>query len=560
MIGMRIASYQVIAEIGVGGMGTVYRALDTQTNESVAIKRLKPELATPDMLERFAREGAALRQLNHPNIVKVLATLQADGNHFLVMEYLDGGSLYDTLKATPGLPVSRVLDIALDLSDALIWAHRLNIIHRDLKPANVLLADDGTPRLTDFGIAFVRSKERVTETNAIVGTLDYLSPEAFQETAVDARTDLWAFGVLLFEMLAGVRPFERPTMSQTMMAILSEAPADLEALRDDCPIALVDLIYRMLEKDKNQRIVSARAVGAELEAIMQGRGTPLRPLRQLEPATPTPAAIASLKHNLPSQTTPFVGREHEIAELLRLLDTARLITIIAPGGMGKTRLALEVGAQYIAPAAAQTFPNGVYFIELAPLTSPDFIVSTIAEAVGFQFYQGGEPKQQLLDFLREKSMVLLMDNFEHLLAGVSIVRDILQTAPQVKVIATSRERLNLSGETLFTLSGMDFPAWETPADALNYAAVKLFMQSALRVRPEFELTANDLAYVARICRLVDGLPLGIVLAATWLGMLSLAEIAAEIARSIDFLETEMRDIPERQRSIRAVFEYSWNSE
>jgi serine/threonine protein kinase len=570
LIGKR---YQLDARLGEGGMGTVFRGVDTQTHETIAIKHLKPELLAtdPQMLAGFAREAEALRQLNHPHIVKALATLEDSGQYYIILEYVSGGSLADVLRSQQTLPVSRVLDIALDLSDALIRAHRLNIIHRDLKPANVLIADDGTPRLTDFGIAFMRGKERVTETQSIVGTLDYLSPEAFQASEVDARSDLWAFGVLLFELLCGQRPFDRPTMSQTMMAILTEAPADLEALCPDCPVALVDLIYRMLEKDKQQRIPSARAVGAELENIQQGRST--ASARQIKTDdTPTPTPTPTANHNLPAQATPFVGREHEIAEVIHLLDKSRLITLLAPGGMGKTRLALEiantfVGAWHANPSTDSPLHvwrgaggemSGVYFVALAPLASADFIVSTIAEAVGFQFYQGGEPKQQLLDYFREKSMLLVMDNFEHLLEGAGIVADILAYTPQVKIIAASRECLNLSGEVLFALSGMDFPQWETPADALNYAAVKLFMQSALRVRPDFELTGGGLTYLARICRLVAGMPLGIVLAAAWLEMLTLAEIADEISKSIDFLETEMRDIPERQRSIRAVFDYSWN--
>jgi predicted ATPase len=557
--------YEMGARIGEGGMGTVYRGVDSRSREAIAIKRLKPDLVNAEMLARFTREGEALRQLNHPNIVKVLATVQDGDSHYLIMELVSGGSLSDHLQGTGSFPIERVLRIGLELSDALTRAHHLNVIHRDLKPANVLIADDGTPRLTDFGVALMTGKERITETEGIVGTLSYLSPEAFGLDGIDARADIWAFGVMLFEMLAGQRPFDRAAVTQTLMAILSDPTPDLEELRPDCPIALVDLIYRMLEKDPHQRIPSVRQVGAELENILQGRpsSTPVgvSPLQPKSPTfdTPTPSP-AAIKHNLPAQTTAFVGREDELSELARLLSDAntRLVTILAPGGMGKTRLALEVGTRYISSLQHTMFSNGVFFVSLAPLTSPDFIVSTIAESVGFQFYQGGEPKQQLLDFFREKSMLLLMDNFEHVLAGASIVSEILQTAPHVKILATSRERLNLSGETLFSLSGMDFPDWETPQDALNYSAVKLFLQSAKRVRPDFELQADNLKYVARICRLVQGMPLGILLAASWVEVLSLREIADEISKSIDFLESEARDLPERHRSIRAVFDYSWN--
>jgi serine/threonine protein kinase len=559
------ARYQLETCIGEGGMGTVFRGVDIQTQETVAIKRLKPELASAEMLERFAREGAALRQLNHPNIVKVLAALEHDDEHYLVMEYCDGGSLYDGLKATPQLPVKRTLEIALELADALSRAHHLKIIHRDLKPANVLLAHDGTPRLTDFGIAHISSEKPMTETGVAIGTLDYLCPEALNGDPVDARADLWAFGVMLFEMLTGRRPFYSENVTGILTNILVQPTPDLEALRPDAPVALVDLIYRMLEKSRDQRISSARLVAAALEAVIQQRDTPLQPIQRINLPTPTPTDPTQLKHNLPAQTTPFVGREHELEALTKLLHDPKthLITIAASGGMGKTRLALEAAEQHLAGARhalpPQEFSDGVFFVDLAPLSEASGIPQAIAEAVAYQFVQDGrEPKHQIVDFLREKHLLLLMDNYEHLLAGVSLVSDMLHAAPHVKVLVTSRERLNLNGETVFTLSGMDFPEWETPQDALEYSAVKLFMQSARRLRPDFQLEVDDLRYVARICRMVDGTPLGIVLAAAWVEMLSLPEIAREISQNLDFLEGETRDVPERHRSLRAVFDYSWN--
>jgi predicted ATPase/predicted Ser/Thr protein kinase len=559
--------------LGRGSMGDVYRATDTHTGEAVAVKALDPRVVArdPGILERFVREGEALRQLNHPNIVRMVAAVEDEGRHYLVMEYVAGGSLQDLLDAQGPLPVSDVLEIALDLADALTRAHRLGIIHRDLKPANVLLAEDGTPRLTDFGIAHVSEGPRLTQTGILMGTPDFLSPEACEGKAIDERGDIWAFGVLLFEMLTGETPFAGDTLAAKLAAILTQPVPDLGERCPDAPEALVDLIYRMLEKDRQQRIPSVRLVGAELEAILKGREVPT-PLR-LAPgesrfSTPTPDTTRP-RHNLPAQPTPFVGREAELTELARLLadPDVRLLTILGAGGMGKTRLALEAGA-----AQLGNFQHGVYFVSLAPLDSVEAIVPTTAGALGFSFYEGGEPRQQLLDYLREKNKLLIMDNFEHLLAGpepgpgdgVGLVTDILQTAPEVKILSTSRARLNVQGECLFHLAGMDVPQplpaaeAETPGDTLDYSAVKLFLQSARRVKPGFELATGDLKYVARICRLVAGMPLGILLAAAWLTMLKPAEISAEIESSLDFLETDQRDVPERQRSLRAVFDHSWN--
>jgi serine/threonine protein kinase/tetratricopeptide (TPR) repeat protein len=545
--------------LGRGGMGNVYRATDTQTGEIVAVKALNPEILArdPSLLERFVREGKALRQLNHPNIVRMVAAVEEEGHHYLVMEYVGGGSLQDLLATNERLPNERVIQIALEVADALTRAHHLGIIHRDLKPANVLLAEDGTPRLTDFGIAYIADTPHLTQTGVLVGTVDYLCPEACNGEKLDERADIWSFGVMLFQMLAGCLPFTGESLTSKLTAILTQPVPDLAQIDPNISDALADLIYRMLQKDPQQRIPSVRLVGAELEAMLKGWQvvTPSHPVSTGSRFdTPTPSAQRA-KHNLPTQLTSFVGRQAELTELARLLNdpAVRLVTILGAGGMGKTRLSLEAGA-----AQLNHYPNGVYFVPLASIDSSEAIVPATAQALGFSFYEGGEPRQQLLDYLREKSMLLILDNFEHLLSGVDLVGEILNTAPPVKILSTSRARLNVQGEQLFHLSGMDFPDWETPADAMEYSAVKLFLQSARRVRPDFELTPDNLKYVARICKLVEGMPLGILLAASWVEMLALEEIAKEIEKNLDFLETEQRDLPDRQHSMRAVFDYSWN--
>lgn len=565
--------YQMGEMLGAGGMGTVFRATDKQTGEAVAVKVLKNDVQTtmPDAVERFMREAEALRQLNHPNIVKVIGNFDDDMHHCIVMEYIEGGTLYDMLKTKGRLSINRTLEIALDLADALTRAHRLKIVHRDLKPANVLIAADGTPRLTDFGVAHMGgSRKRVTATGTAIGTLDYMSPEALNSLAIDERADIWSFGVMLFEMLTGQRPFHNDNLTGVITAILTQPVPDLEAVRPETPVALVDLIYRMLVKDRDARLPSVRVVGAELEALLRSGDTPVSStsftLRRGQDGDTHPVEVERFQatttpgskplHNLPAHTTPFVGRETEIAEIKRLLANpdVRLVTILGPGGMGKTRLSQQAGE-----AQVGLFQHGVYFVPLAQLRSAENIAPTVAESVGYVFQPGGRSQRdQLIDYLREKNMLLIFDNFEHILDGAPLVSDILEAAPFIKVMATSRERLNLSAETILVLSGMDFPSWETPEDAIQYSAVQLFMQGARRAQPGFELTAEMLPYVARICRLVEGLPLGILLAAAWVETLTPREIAEEIGQNLDFLESDLRDLPERHRSMRAVFDYSWN--
>jgi predicted ATPase/class 3 adenylate cyclase len=262
------------------------------------------------------------------------------------------------------------------------------------------------------------------------------------------------------------------------------------------------------------------------------------------------------KHNLPAEITPLVGREQEISALSGLLidPTHSLISIVAPGGSGKSHLALELGRRMV-----EKFSNGVYFVELAPIKESENIIPAVAEAVSYQFQQNGRSqKQQMIDYLANKEMLLIMDNYEHLLdGGAEIVTEILHSASGLKILATSRYRLHLPGETLFTLHGLSLPDMGAE-DAIHNASVELFQQSARRIRPDFEMTPENLPHIVQICRLVHGMPLGILLAAAWVSVISTAEIAEEIQQGLDILEAEGNELPERQRSVRAVFDQAWS--
>jgi predicted ATPase/class 3 adenylate cyclase len=258
--------------------------------------------------------------------------------------------------------------------------------------------------------------------------------------------------------------------------------------------------------------------------------------------------------NLPVQLTEFIGRQEASKATRKSLQAGRLLTIVGPGGIGKSRLAIEVAADL-----AEQFRHGVFFVPLAPLTDDQYIVTTINDSIGLRSPAGRDLRKAMLDYLRHKQLLLIMDNFEHMLAGADIVTDILQEAPGVKILSTSRERLNLSDEAVYMLSGLDYPADpRLPGqEAARFGAVQLLLHRARLVRPGLEVEEPELDQVARICRLVQGMPLALVLAAGWLELLTFEEVADEITASLDILESQARDMPERQRSVRAAFEYSW---
>lgn len=344
----------------------------------------------------------------------------------------------------------------------------------------------------------------------------------------------------------------RKTLDLTQAELAGRAGCSVFALRK------IESGERRPSKQLARLLAEALDVPVEAQAAVtrmaRGEVSPERLHLPAATGAPPLPPTASPVDNLPVNLLPLLGREPELAALSGLLHDplCRLLTLIGAGGIGKTRLAIEAAA-----GQRGLFADGVCFVPLAPLTSPAFLVSAIAGALGISFQGQVDPHLQLLDHLHGKQMLLVLDNLEHLLDGVGLLVEILERVPKLKLLVTSRERLNLQSEWVFVVQGLAMPPLGAMERVEEYPAIQLFTRRARRARVGFVLHDDEKAAAIAICRMVEGMPLGIELAAAWVSVLTCREIARELERGLDFLATSVRDVPERQRSLRAVFDHSW---
>jgi len=565
--GVRMGPFEIVATLGAGGMGEVYRARDTRLDRIVALKRIRAsEFPARDRLDRLACEARAISRLNHPHICALYDVGEHESEPFLVMEYVQGETLATRLDRGP-FPVAEALRFGAQIADALACAHREGVVHGDLKPGNIMLARDGV-KLLDFGLARLGGERDVANSNdvtvdlarsaddAIAGTLPYMAPEQLERRAVDARSDLFALGGVLYEMIAGRPPFERESGVSLIVAILTQSPPPVSTFQPLTPRLLDRAIQRCLAKDPDRRWQTASDLGAELDYVLgtlQNRqSTPAgarRARSQLAAQPPTP-------RTLPQPLTRFIGRSREVAEIREGLKECRLVTLAGPGGMGKTRIALQMAA-----AAISDYADGVWFVDFAPISNREFVPYTLAATLGVREVQGRTITETLTAHLSSKRLLLVLDNCEHLVAEcAALASTLLQACPHIHVLATSREFLSIDGERVFQLPPLGLPkaGQLSLSSVADQEAVQLFVDRARLARSTFALTAGNAAAVANICLTLEGMPLAIELAASHVKALSVEHISARVNDRFGLLTRGSRTSASRHHTLLAATDWSYN--
>jgi predicted ATPase/tRNA A-37 threonylcarbamoyl transferase component Bud32 len=540
-------------------MGEIYRARDTRLGRNVAIKILSSKLSpNKQNLERFQQEACSASALNHPNIVTIFELGQVDTTYYMAMELVEGESLRAILTAS-ALPVHHIIRIAAQVADGLAKAHEAGVVHRDLKPENLMISRDGLVKILDFGLAKLvapideyppDAETRdisLTSSGTLLGTIQYMSPEQTRGLQVDFRSDQFSLGSVLYEMATGRPAFLRRSPAETIAAILRDDPEPVSSLNPRVPAPFCWVIERCLAKKSDERYASTRDLARDLTTMRD------------RIAHPSAAHSFPRPNNLPVVRTLFVGRDREVKAVTELLlrQDINLLTLTGPGGIGKTRLALQVAA-----GLADNFPSGLCFVSLAAVKEAALVPSSIAQALGISESRKQAATQELKEHLHDlrTNLLIILDNFEHLLSAAPFVGELLAVSPNLKIVVTSRAPLHIYGEHEFLVPPLVLPDMRsaTPEALSKNPCVALFLERAAAIKPNFALTKENASSVAAICARLDGLPLAIELAAARIKLLSPGAMEARLQHSLQLLISGAKDLPERQQTLRGTVDWSYN--
>ncbi len=564
--GTLLREYRVTLVLGEGGFGIVYLAHDSALDRRVAIKEYLPSsmaaraadgvsvaikgeiyaAAYAKGLASFLNEAKLLGRFDHPALVKVYRFWEGNGTAYMVMPFYEGPTLRHVLASLGRPPTEDEVGAWLwPLLDALEVLHADNCFHRDVAPDNILITATG-PLLLDFGAA-----RRVIGdlTHALTAVLKpgFAPIEQYGESVDMVQgpwTDIFALASVLYLAITGIKP---APATERIVADRLKPLSQLAAGRFRPGfLAAVDRAMAVMPEFRPQSV-------AQFRAMLKGELA----LPAAAPANPAPVrrAIASTAHNLPRQRTSFVGRESEIAEIKALLDQAALVTVLGMGGMGKTRLTIQVAGELF-----QRYPDGTWFVDLSAIADPALVPSVTARALDI-FDEPGRPLvETLCAWLKPRRVLLVLDNCEHVVQAVAEMVDaILEEAPLVQVLASSRELLDVPGEQAYPIHPLPLPEPEASTQtALLSPALRMFTDRARAQRPDFAPEREPAGTLVELVTRLEGIPLAIELAAARLKTLSIPEIVAGLDRRYEVLAGGSRLLQPRQQTLRALVDWSYD--
>ena len=554
----RIAGrYRIDRFVDRGGMGEVYRAFDELLEVPVALKTLSPRTASDlASLQQFKREVLLARSITHPNVCRIYDLGWDEGRNvtYVTMEFLEGETLRDRIRDGGPLAPDEALPILTQIADGLTAAHRLGVIHRDLKSSNIMLVENtGDERavILDFGLAQQMGQERASDSQVatstkpsevpgrIVGTPAYMAPEQVTLGELSPASDLYALGIVIFEVITGKLPFEYPTPLELALAHVNDQPPSPREFVE-VETRWEDAILKLLAKTPVERFETAQ----DVVDTLSGR-----------------AESEERTYVLPGVNDAFVGRAQELDFLARELETRRgpvihpggrkgtarpsrpapLLTLLGPGGSGKTRLAIEYAWESLT-----RWPGGVWYCDLTNAETLDGIAFHVAEGLGVAL-GGGDPLAQLGRALASRGKALVIfDNFEHLVehAEASVGRW-REDAREASFLVTSRSKLHIDGEFVLNVEPLE----------TGTTAIELFATRAQEHRPGFELDDETRTSIENIVQALEGLPLSIELAAARLRLLTAEQIRNRLTDQFRLLAGGKQG---RHASLRSTLDWSWD--
>jgi predicted ATPase len=503
----------------------------------VALKVIALALAEdPEFRRRFRREARLAARIEHPAVVPIYAAGEHDGRLFLAMRFIAGVDLGGLLTDGP-LAAERALGLLGQVADALDAAHARGYVHRDVKPANILVSGERA-YLSDFGLALPARVGRQLTRSGLQGTPAYMPPEQIRGAAIDGRADVYALGGVLHHCLAGEPPFLADQGLDVLSAHLMRAPPRPSAVNAALPAALDAVIAKALSKDPQHRFATAGELLKATTDAVHGR-----------------LVAPSARNHLPASPPRLIGREHDLERVMSVFerDEGQLVTVTGPGGVGKTQLSIAV-----ASALRQRFPDGAFFIALEAVARPEDVPTEIAEALGLTLRTEHSAIEAVIDQLRDRRMFLVLDNLEHLVDAAADIARLAEGAPEVRILATSQMPLRIARERVVRLLPLEVPdrAEAEPTALAAVPSVALLVQRIKASDPGFELTATNAPALAELCRWLQGMPLALELAAPRLAIVDASALLDRLQHTVDALGRGRRDAPARQRSVRAMLEWT----